>query len=538
MPIQLKSLLRFLLVTVWVSTTLRFNGCSGEKSALNPNSSPDPLAVASNFITATDARMHIDYLASDALMGRKTPSPGLDSAAEYIARQFRSFGLRAINGSYFHEFNLYRISLGEPNMLKLIKDGREKAYEIKTDYMPFDLTGNNAAEAEVVFVGYGITAPEYDYDDYAGVDVKGKIVLALRHEPQENDSSSVFLGRRVTEHGQLRSKVRNAIQHGAVGFLLMNDPLNHSSMVPRGFPWPSLYKELPDDALPLTLSVSELRKIPVVHIGPVVIEDLLGSVDSVKALEASIDRALHPKSFTISGAKVYVQTTTVATALPTRNVVGFLEGSDRSLEDEIVVVGAHYDHVGWMRSPGAGQDSIFNGADDNASGTTGLLEVAKAFAAGKMRPKRSLLFIAFAGEELGLLGSQAYVRSPSFPLEKTVAMLNMDMIGRNGPDTVSIGGTTRSPDLVAVNERANKQVGMTLMYDIEKDFFRSDQASFAQKKIPVLFYHTGEHEDYHKVSDNPDKIDTEKLSKIARLVFLTAWEIAHSPTKPAYVEPK
>ncbi len=516
---------------------LRLLGCTRATRSLDANPHPDPLAVASSLITASDARTHIDYLASDALMGRKTPSPGLDSAAEYIARQFRSFGLRAINGSYFHDFNLYRISLGEPNVLKLIKEGREKLYEIKTDYMPFDLTGNNAAEAEVIFVGYGITAPEYDYDDYAGVDVKGKIALVLRHEPQEDDSSSVFLGRRVTEHGQLRSKVRNAIQHGASGLLFMSDPLNHPSMAPRGFPWPSLYKELPADALPLTLSVSDLRQIPVVHVGPAFIADLLGSVDSVKALQASIDSTVHPNSFTISGAKVHVHTTTVATPLPTRNVVGFLEGSDRSLKDEIVVVGAHYDHVGWMRSLVAGQDSIFNGADDNASGTTGVLEVAKAFAAGKMRPKRSLLFITFAGEELGLLGSQAYVRSPTLTLEKTAAMLNMDMIGRNGPDTVSIGGTTRSPDLVAINERANKQVGLTLMYNIEKDFFRSDQASFAQKKIPVLFYHTGEHADYHKVSDNPEKIDTEKLSKIARLVFLTAWEIANVETRPAYIEP-
>ncbi len=496
----------------------------------------DPNLVAKELITSSDARTLIDFLGSDSLMGRKTPSPGLTIAGDYIANHFKSYGLEPVNGSYFEDFNLALVRLVDPNFMKLSKGGLQRAYQIKTDFMPFELTANNEVQGEVVFAGYGITAPEYHYDDYANVNVRGRIVFLLRHEPQENDSSSIFLGTRLTEHAQLRIKVQNAIDHGAVAVLLASDPLNHVSMAPRGFPWPSLYKNIPEDALPLTLAITEEKKIPVVHVGPSVIEDLLGSVDSLKSLESSIDSTLQPNAFLLKGLTLDVRTSTSTTLAPTRNVVGVLRGSDPALRDEIVIVGAHYDHVGTLQSHKEGEDYIFNGADDNASGTTGLLEIAKAFGEGNLRPKRTVLFIAFSSEELGLLGSEAYVESPLFPLGKTVAMLNMDMIGRNAPDTVSIGGANRSPELKQMNEHANGQVGMVLQYNIDQYFTRSDQASFARQHIPALFYHTGEHADYHRVSDNPDKIDTNKLSKIARLVFLTTWEAANSPTKPVYRE--
>lgn len=499
-------------------------------------SARDPNLIAKELITSSDARTLIDFLASDSLKGRKTPSPGLTVAGDYIANHFKLYGLEPVNGSYFEDFNLALVRLGETNFMKLSKGGSQKAYEIKIDFMPFELTANKEAQGEVVFVGYGITAPEYHYDDYANIDVRGKIVFLLRHEPQENDSSSIFLGTKLTEHAQLRMKVQNAIDHGAVAVLLANDPLNHVSMMPRGFPWPSLYKNIPEDALPLTLAITEEKKIPVLHVGPSVIEDLLGSVDSLKSLEASIDSTLRPNAFLLKGLTLDVRTSTSTTLVPTRNVVGIVKGSDPGLRDEVVIVGAHYDHVGTLQSHKEGEDYIFNGADDNASGTTGLLEIAKAFGEGNLKPKRTVLFTAFAGEELGLMGSEAYVEAPLFPLGRTVAMLNMDMIGRNAPDTVSIGGANRSPGLKEMNERADQQVGMVLQYNIDQYFAQSDQASFARHKIPVLFYHTGEHADYHRVSDNPDKIDTNKLSKIAKLVFLTTWEAANSPTKPVYRE--
>lgn len=516
---------------------LLLSSCTGEKFT----DRIDPLVVGEQLIVSSESRRHIDVLASDSLQGRRTPSSGLSLAGDYIASQFQAYGLLPVNGAYFQDFHLATVKLGEDNLLKIRMNEREHSYEIKTDFMPFELTANDGVEGEVVFAGYGITAPEMGYDDYVphgGIDVRGKVVLLLRHEPQENDPASVFLGTRLTEHSQLRMKVQNAIDHGAIGMLLVSDPLNHRSLAPRGFPWPSLYKNIPDDALPLTLAGAEKDKIPVLHVGPPVIEDLIGSVDSLKSLEASIDSTLQPRSFALEGCTALVKTSTSITRIPTRNVVGWIQGSDPTLRDEVIVIGAHYDHVGTMRDHKEGEDYIFNGADDNASGTTAVLQVAKAFGMGKLRPKRSMLFIAFAGEELGLLGSEAYIQDPLFPLEKTVAMLNLDMVGRNAPDTVSVGGVTRSPDLKTIVERANERVGMTLLYNIEKDFWGSDHASFARNKIPVLFYHTGQHADYHRVTDNPDKIDTIKLSKIARLAFLTTWELANRQTKPTYIEPK
>ncbi len=499
---------------------------------------PDPLMVADRFIVSSDARTHIDFLASDSLMGRRTPSAGLEAAGEYIAREFQSYGLLPVNGKYFQEFNLSRVKLGEVNVLKVSTGERGKAYRIKRDFMPFEFTASKSVEGLVVFAGYGITAPEFEYDDYAHIDVRGKIVLVLRHEPQEGDSTSIFLGTKPTEHSKVRVKVDNAIDHGAVGMLLVNDPLNHRSLVPRGFPWPSLYKNIPEDALPLTLAMPEENKIPALHVGPAVIKQLLGSVDSLKSLERWIDSTLQPRSLVLTEHTVLMRTSTSATHVPTRNVVGIIRGVDPSVGDEVVIIGAHYDHVGAMQDHKEGEDYIFNGADDNASGATGVLQVAKAFGMGNPPPRRSILCIAFAGEELGLLGSRAYIQEPIVPLEKTVAMLNLDMVGRNAPDTVSVGGIMRSPDLKAITERANDNIGLTIRYDIEKEISRSDQASFLRMKIPVLFYHTGEHADYHRVTDHADKIDTIKLSKISRLVFLTAWEIAMSSARPAYQEAK
>ncbi|MFQ5605884.1 MAG: M28 family peptidase [bacterium] len=497
-----------------------------------------PSRTALNSIKPSDVRTYIDFLASDSLKGRNTPSPGLNQAAAFIAEQFERLGLQPLNGDYYQTFHMNKVYLGKENYLKIIDaQNTEHNFKIKREFMPFEYTANKAVEGELVFAGYGITAPEYQYDDYANVQVEGKIVLVLRHEPGEKDSSSVFDGAKNSDFAKMQTKVENAIEHGAIGLIMVTDPVNHRSLRPRGFPWPSLYKNLPNQAIPYTLALMESKKIPVVHVGKAFVKQIFGSVDSLKSLQTKIDGAMRPNSFVISNLKAALKTTTDVQSEATQNVVALLEGSDAVLKKQAIVIGAHYDHVGTkLGKIKSGEDYIFNGADDNASGTVGLLEVAEAFTLAEP-PQRSVIFIAFAGEEKGLFGSRFYVEKPLWPISKTKAMLNMDMIGRNAGDQVTIVGFSRSPDLNEINTEENKKIGLKLEYNGEQFFRRSDQYQFARKGIPVLFYNTGEHEDYHKVSDNPDKINEGKVAMIARLVFRTAWRAANTNQSFQYIEP-
>lgn len=495
---------------------------------LGAGSDPNPPSrSAIDAIRADVVREQIEFLAADSLRGRDTPSRGLDIAAEYIAGEFRRYGLQPLQDSYYQKFGLNRIRLGEENFVKLSRpDGSGTEFEIKREFMPFEFTANKEVRGELVFVGYGITAPKYGYDDYDNLDVAGRVVLVLRHEPQEEDRSAVFDGKVNTEYSRTREKVQNAIAHGAAGLLLVTDPLNHRSLRPRGFPWPSLYRNIPNEAIPLTLDLEEENKIPVVQVGKRFISAVFGSVDSLESIQKQIDATLRPRSFAIESMSVHLKTSTHRGAAETQNVAAVWEGTD--LKDQAIVIGAHYDHVGYIKGKAeSGQDYIFNGADDNASGTVGLLQIARAFSIAE-RPRRSVIFIAFAGEEKGLYGSRVYVETPLWPLEQTKAMFNMDMIGRNDGDAVTIIGYSKSPDLHAINREENRFIGLDLRYDGEQYFRRSDQYNFARKGIPVLFYNTGEHEDYHRVSDNPDKVNAGKIAMIARLVFRTTWRAANT----------
>lgn len=478
-------------------------------------------------ITAEKVKAHLYFLASDELLGRNTPSPGLDTAAAYIARAFVGDGLLPVKGSYLEPVPLAITSLGDDNYVDVVNGTETKKLTIKTEFVPFENTGNGATEGSLVFAGYGISAPELKYDDYAGLDAKGKVVVVLRHYPGELDSSSVFNGARASKYKSIQYKVDNAIKHGAVGMLVVTDPLNHLMLTPRGFPWPSLFKNFPKDALAMTLKDTTIKKIPLVHVGKEVINLLFGSVDSLKNLEATIDKALKPMSKEFSGIHVRMKVTTVDNPVKSSNVVGFVAGSDPKLKDEIVVVGAHYDHVGFMQQHKPDERYIFNGADDNASGASGLLAVAEAFGKAGAKPKRSVLFIAFSGEEKGLFGSKAYVEHPLFPLAKTVAMLNMDMISRGNPDTIHLEAGKLSPDLTEITKAQNKDIGFNIEVDGTEFLDRSDQSSFYHKKIPFVMFFAGLHNDYHTVRDRPETVDVAKAARIAKLVFKTAWAIAN-----------
>lgn len=497
-------------------------------SSLSCSASDSPFLRGSESVSANRVAAHMAYLASDALQGRNTPSAGLDSAATYIARVFAEAGLQPVSGSYFQEILLHTVALGDSNSFELRTPGRIERFALKEDFVPFDMTADRAVTGDLVFAGYGIVAPEYDYDDYAGLDVRGKIVAVLRHEPGEDDSLSVFMGRKSTDHGNVGTKARIAKERGAAALLVMTDPLNHTSLTPRGYAWPSLSRIIPHDALPTTLAVEESTKIPVIHIGERVIRRLFDSVDSLKSLQVRIDSSMRPQSFEFAGVSGTVRTSTAIKVDRVRNVVGLLPGSNPALSKSVVIVGAHYDHVGYKKNSPADRDSIFNGADDNASGTTALLEVASALGGAGTRPARSVLLIAFAGEEKGLFGSRFYTEHPSIPLERTLAMLNMDMVGRNAPDSLQLIAEDRDSMLIAIARRQNPPSDFTLVRT-RLDSGGSDHMSFTKHKIPALFFHTGLHPDYHKPSDEASLIDADKVARVAGLVFRTAWDLAESP---------
>ncbi len=470
--------------------------------------------------TATEIRNHLDYLASDQLLGRNTPSPGLDTAAEYIIARFKELGIKPAGNSYRHTIGLQRQHLGSGNSMTLTISGKTTDIPLKSGFIPFLFSADTTVESAIVFAGYGITDTAWGYDDYRGLDVKGRIVVVLSDGPK---GKGIIPAERLNSE---ESKVQNAILHGAAGFVMVNGPARRLILKPRGYPWPSLSKIMPDDLMPVNIADPEKKHIPAVHAGEQVIEAIWGSVEGLKSIQAKLDDGASPVSVPITESSMSINTSVKTEYLSADNVAAILEGSDPVLKDELLVIGAHYDHVGAGRDKGDGSDFIFNGADDNASGTSGVLAIAGLFAQQKVAPKRSVMFILFAGEERGLLGSQAYVRNPVVPIEKTVAMINLDMISRNG-DSLFLEGSAACPELTEIVRSKNEKTGLNLILDKNELTGGSDHASFSARGVPFLFFISGLHKDYHKVSDNPDKSDALKAARTAHLGFLTAWQIAN-----------
>ena len=529
------------------------------RSFLFGSTGPDQLKQGLASVTAREIRAHINFLASEHFGGRGNGDPGLELAAEYIATQFEDAGLEPIgdNGTYFQAFDLMYRKLEEPNLLEVTEQrfGAKLStdYRLGVDFMPFGFTANKKVTAPLVFAGYGITAPEHKYNDYKGIDVNGKIVLVLRHEPQEKDTSSVFNGDRWTKYADWEEKALTAQKHGAVGMLMVTDPNNHDtfSVGPIEQIWPenpsARHKRL---ALP---DPEENITIPAAHITMTVAEELLaGTGQNLGKIQQSIDATLKAKPFSVRDKIVTIQSTVREEIVTVRNVVGMVKGSG----NQAILIGAHYDH------DGLDSDRIYYGADDDASGTVGLLELSEAFMLSSERPERSIILMAFAAEEKGLLGSKYYVDHPLIPLSQTVAMIQMDMIGRN-EDTASMSarqrrgvpvinaeeskntlhaiGTTYSSDMKEISERNNLQIGLDVDYtydNVQQLVQRSDQWPFLQKEVPAIFYTTGFHSDYHTPEDTPDKIDAEKMEKVLKLVYLTAWDLANGEDNPQYKKPE
>ncbi|MEX2263535.1 MAG: M28 family peptidase [Bryobacteraceae bacterium] len=469
---------------------------------------------------------HVKYLASNDLKGRGTGTPEMEKAAAYIARQFQAIGLEQVGGkSYLQAFNVTtNARLGKGNRFEFTLNGETTALKAEEDFIPFNFSSRAKITGQVVFAGYGITAPEYDYDDYAGLDVKDKIVLILRHEPQEFDEKSVFAGKVYTEHAQFASKAVNAKMHGARGVILINDRANHRSDADQ-------LEKFGRAAGPADTG------LPFVQLKAEVVERWLADAGkTLDRIQAEIDGDLKPRGFTLAASLQIDGTVDVVRAQKiVHNVAGYLRGQS----EEYVVIGAHYDHLGLgeqfsMAPSQAG--TPHPGADDNASGTAGVIELARYFAL-RPKPARGILFLAFAGEELGLLGSSYFVNHPAFPLNRAVAMINMDMIGRVREGKVYVGGTGSGSTLKSVLESILPKHALKVDFSDTTGYGSSDHTSFTTKQVPVLFFFSGLHADYHKPSDTWDKVDAPQSVKLLELIADVASTLT-AAERPQFVRVK
>ncbi len=486
----------------------------------------------------------VSYLADDARDGRAPGTKGIEDAADFIAKRFESLGLKTAPGAdgYFQPFELGFGAVLEPNAkLELpTDDGKTLEAKLNTDFRPLALgSGGTVQGAAVVFAGFGITAKDpargLDYDEYEGIDVKGKVVLIIRRQPtpEPNDKGEPgadFAGKKDSDFATFRHKAVNAFQHGAVAILCAND----STSLVNGA----------DNLIPFMVGGGDLvSDVPYVMITRSFADQILAkSSDLTLAdLEKQINHQLKPKSRELEKSKVDLALTINRPRVRTKNVVGVLEGEGPHA-NETIIVGAHYDHLG-HGGVGSGSLAFFskeihNGADDNASGTSMMLEMARRLAARPDRLPRRIVFMAFSGEEKGLLGSAHYAAKPLYPLADAAVMVNFDMVGRlNSSNELTVYGTGTSPGLETIVDSLGKAAGFTIKKIADGDG-PSDHATFYRKGLPVLFLFTGTHLDYHRPSDDSERINFEGMVRVADLGELLLLDLARRPIRPAFVRVK
>jgi hypothetical protein len=510
---------------------------------------PEEVLKAKESIKGRMLLSHIDFLASEYCRGRETGDYGMKVADRYITTVLRGAGVESAGnyGGYFQRVKLNTLSLGKGIGLTVVEITtgvkRVKNARLEEDFYPVNLSAEMRVTAPVVFAGYGITAPEHKYDDYRNLDAAGKIVLVMRHEPGEKDDKSPFDGRELSKHGTLLTKILNARKHGAVGILFVTDPLNHDDLSAMGSYfmsgtfWPDLIEEKAQKQERENVSCYKPRpllridgddfgvKIPAVMIAGKLADFILGEKYSLRDIQEKIDKNMNPHSFLLPGKTVTMDISFNREPVPAHNIAAKVEGSDPELKNEVVIVGAHYDHVG---KDNCGR--VHGGADDNASGTAVVMELARAFRDLEPKPKRTILFILFTAEERGLLGSRYYVKDPLFPLEKTLALINLDMVGRNDVNQVSVMGKYQYPGLFKIIEAVNKKsVNFELNLSVEEFVRNSDQFPFMRFNVPCLLFNSGTHDQLHTPEDTVDRIIVEKVEKAAHLVFLSLWEISNLP---------
>ena len=547
--------------------------------------------------TAIDGQLRSDigFLASDALRGRSVDDTTIDEAADFIADRMREIGLRTdiVEGT---PFQTVLVTLGARpgstrNNRVVVTSGQGNDPPISAaldDGMNPLAIGSSSGQVSgpLVFAGFGITAPNLSYDDYQGIDVTGATVLIFRKEPGASDPNSRFSGTRNTRHAFFRTKIDNAIKHGAAAVIFVNDPSSvlHSvqneknkidselkrkqaiSMQLQALPEEAVNnrKTLRDKISGIDSMVESLRRdlaraergvmeigeagerpngkdaVPVVSMARDLVDQILkrSTGRSLEEIEQQINETTKPQSVVLKETQVSLRVELQPTSAPSKNVIGVLDG-EGELAGESVIVGAHYDHVGMggYGSLAPGTIAVHNGADDNASGTAAMLAIANRLRQrlGDVASHRRVVFLAFTGEERGLIGSKHYVRQPLFPLESTAVMINLDMVGRLRDNELTVYGTGSGDLLDELVERANEQQSFRL-FKVQTGYGPSDHQSFYQAGIPVLFFFTGLHNDYHRPSDDVEKIEFEGLNRVTQIVTDVTFDLVTGKERPRYAE--
>ncbi len=489
-------------------------------------------------------RADLEFLTSPPAAGRASLTQGADAAAWFLATELRKAGLQPANGdSFLQRFDVVPLQLDRSRSTVAVRQaGNEERFTPAAVFFPdparaVDLT------LDVAFAGYGITAPEFGYDDYAGLDVRTKAVLVFDHEPQEDDAGSAFHGRGLTLHANAWTKTWTAQQHGAAALLVVTEPVNSHRSAPR----PPERANAP----PQALAASELR-IPRITLPADAAAALLRGTGRAPAdWQRDIDTAGRPASRPLAGVTVMLR---AANATPdvqaSWNVAGLLPGTDPRLRDETILVTSHYDHLGTQ------EGRLYPGANDNGSGTVAMVEVARLLAGSRLA--RSVLFVSFGSEEQLMLGSYHYTAHPLRPLATTRAVLNLDMIGRNEAhtpesegayevtagrsDQLNLVGAIYSPDLAGLLQRESTRAGLTLSDKFDRDssmrtLFRCDHLPFLQKGIPAIWLFGGFHPGYHEPVDTIDRLDFDKMTRVVELTVDAVRVLASADAPPRFRYP-
>jgi len=468
-------------------------------------------------------RRTIEYLASDKLEGRRTGTKGANLAGDYVEAQFKAAGLKpGVSGkSYRQEFPyVTHVEIGPANTFSAVREGSNVKLAV-SEISPVGFSSNGkVSDAQLVFAGFGITAKDQKYDDYnrngAPLDVKGKVVIAFDGNQANDDPHSPF--RRF----DLRTKASIAKENGAVGLIVISREKNFAD---------ERLRKLTFDQ---TLGTSAVPTFIVSRKGAAELFGLdAAALNKLEADTINGEGVVSPATATVRFNVELVQK-----SVPAYNIIGVLPGNDPKLKDEVIVIGAHYDHLGRGGSGSLAPNSteIHHGADDNASGTAAIIEMAKNFAHSK-KNARTLLFISFSGEEEGLYGSNWYVNNPTVPIAQTVAMINLDMVGRLNEGKLTVGGMGTAAEWKGLVEKLSNDASGKSIFHLQLSddgFGPSDHSSFYGKKIPVLFFFTGTHADYHKPSDTAEKINYDGEYEIVQLVERIVNALDASPTRPTY----
>lgn len=481
----------------------------------------------------------IKYLSSDDMGGRQPGTPGIDKALNFIVDEYEKIGLvKPYNGTYLQDMEVGNEYIVNEDVAKLVLKGpQDKGIKLTPDEDYRQLVAADAYElsGDLVFVGYGIKGLDENYDELSPVDLEGKIAVVLRKEPQQNDENSVFDGKETSSHSYIRTKVRKLRAAKAAAILLVNDAS----------------EEAQDDPLVESGAFgTTTNRIPCLQVKRKVIDQILAEtplitgdgskLSTLAQAEKAIDDTLEPLSQTIVGWSANTKGSFTKKGVKTSNIVGVIEGEGPHA-DETIIIGGHYDHLGLgaygSRAPG--RKEIHNGADDNATGTAAVMELARRFAKRDTKPARRLVFICFSAEEMGLLGAQHYVEDPLYPLDKTVAMVNFDMIGwyRESGNGLTVYNWNSCPDFGPILDVANKNIHLKLNKP-GRGFAGSDHLPFFQKQIPVMFMHTGLTDTYHTPEDDFETIDCAGALKVIDYTEHVIDGIANLDNAPVFGSPK